>query len=108
MLPKRPAFPDRTRKKGARGRARKRHRTAKRPATVVDRLAVSFESALADQVRRAADIETDGNVSAWLASAARERLRLAAMQRALDDFEARGGKLTQAELDEADRLWPRV
>ncbi len=69
------------------------------------KLAVSFEKALAKEVRDAARHESGGNVSAWLAQAARERLRRVAAQLALEEFEARAGKLTKAELARADRAW---
>ncbi len=89
--------------------ARKKKPSTRKPGkrVIVNRLAISFDEPLARQVRRAARSQTGGNVSAWLAIAAREHLRLAAMQRALDDFEARHGKLTQAEMDEAERMWPK-
>lgn len=70
-------------------------------------LAVSFEPALATQVRDAAEKQSQGNVSAWLAEAARERLRLEAGWQYIRDFEARNGKLTDEELREADQMWPR-
>lgn len=71
-----------------------------------EKLAISLERSLAEEVRRAAERDTAGNVSAWLSEAARDRLRLAAAREALESFEARAGRLTAAELAEADRVWP--
>jgi hypothetical protein len=70
-------------------------------------LAISFEPTLASQVRDAADKQSDGNVSAWLAEAARERLRLDAGWAYVRDFEARNGAISDDELKEIDRLWPQ-
>jgi hypothetical protein len=71
------------------------------------KLAVSFEGALADQVQRAAEQETRGNVSAWLAEAARQKLRQQALGEAVAAYEAEHGAITADELAEVDRLWPR-
>jgi hypothetical protein len=58
-------------------------------------------------VRRAAKVEAGGNVSAWLAEAARVRLRQLAAKRALKAFEDQVGEVTEAELGQARRSWPR-
>ena len=71
------------------------------------KLAISLEGTLAARVRRAAKVQAAGNVSAWLAEAARDRLRLEAGQQLLKEYEATHGALTPAELAEAERLWPR-
>lgn len=71
------------------------------------KLAISFEGALAERVQRAATAETAGNVSAWLAEAARERLRLQAARRILREYEAEHGRITDAEIAEVEREWPR-
>lgn len=73
----------------------------------VSRFAVSFAPALAEEVRHAAEAETGGNVSAWLAAAAQRTLRRQAAREALDVYEAEHGRITQAELDETEREWPR-
>jgi hypothetical protein len=72
-----------------------------------NRLAVSFETGLADQVRRAAARESRGNVSAWLAEAAREHLRLNALGEWLAELDKKHGKVSAEALAEVDRLWPR-
>jgi hypothetical protein len=61
---------------------------------------------LAEQVVGAARLESAGNVSAWLAEAARLRLRQKALREALAAYEAEHGEITQAELTEARRAWP--
>jgi len=70
------------------------------------KLAVSFEATLARDVQRAAEIEAEGNVSAWLAEAARMALRQSAARELLEDWEAKNGPITDQELAEVDRLWP--
>jgi hypothetical protein len=98
----------------ATGRGRKRHpsdiglqvlATGKRPTA--GRLAVSFERGLERQVRDAAEREAAGNVSAWLADAARERLRLDAGRQLLKEYETRHGKISDEALAEVERQWPR-
>ena len=71
------------------------------------KLAVSFEGGLADRVQRAAAEQTAGNVSAWLAEAAREHLRLQAARRFLDEYEAGSGVIRKEEIAEIEREWPR-
>lgn len=72
------------------------------------KIAISLEEGLAAEVERAAADETDGNVSAWIAQAARERLAATARRRAMDEaiaaFEAEHGVITQDELDKVP--WP--
>jgi metal-responsive CopG/Arc/MetJ family transcriptional regulator len=72
------------------------------------KIAISLEDALAAEVEHAAADETDGNVSAWIAQAARERLAATARRRAMDEaiaaFEAEHGVITQDELDTVP--WP--
>jgi len=72
----------------------------------VRKLAVSLEESLADAVTNAAEKDTDGNVSAWLAEAARERLRLQAARQALEAFEAEDGPITAEEREWARKQWP--
>jgi hypothetical protein len=70
-------------------------------------LAVSFEPSLARQVRQAAAEKSQGNVSAWLAEAARERLRLDAGWALLREYEAEHGMIGDEALARVDREWPR-
>src|SRR5687767_10040112 len=72
-----------------------------RPAS--RKLAVSFEAPLADQIQLAASQETGGNVSAWLAEAARERIRHRALADAVAAYESEHGEITDAELSEVRR-----
>ena len=51
------------------------------------KLAISLDGDLAKEVQRAARAESRGNVSAWLADAARLRLRQLAAKQALEAFE---------------------
>jgi hypothetical protein len=69
------------------------------------KFAVSFDAELAAEVADAAKAETEGNVSAWLANAARAELRRKAMRDAVAAFEAEHGAITEAELAEAQRKW---
>jgi hypothetical protein len=71
------------------------------------KLAVSLEEELADQIVEAAEKDTAGNVSAWLAQAARERLRQAAARRLLEDHVAKQGPITEEERARVRREWPR-
>lgn len=83
-----------------------RAKTKKIPATV--KLVISLDRGLATKVQLDAKKRTGGNVSAWLAAAARDRLRIQAMEDALAAFEAEHGPITKAEQAEAERKWPRV
>jgi hypothetical protein len=69
----------------------------------VEKMSVSFDLELGEAIRAAA---TDGHqsVSAWLAEAARDRLRLEALGQAVSSWEQEFGSLTDAEIAEADRL----
>ena len=69
-------------------------------------LAVSFDPTLANRVRGAAEKESGGNVSAWLAEAAREKLRLDAGWAAVKSYEAEHGKISADALARVDREWP--
>jgi hypothetical protein len=66
----------------------------------VSRLAVSFDAALARAVRRAAGEQA---TSAWLADAARRKLRAEGLLRVVEDWETEQGRLTEAELRQAAR-----
>ena len=72
----------------------------------VRNIAISLEEQLADDVQRAAEIQAQGNVSAWLAEAARQRLRQLAAHEALAEYEGRNGVITDTELAEVRRQWP--
>lgn len=71
------------------------------------KLAVSFDGRLASEIRRAAQKESAGNVSAWLAEAARDRLRLVGGRRLLKQYEAEHGPITEQQIAEVERDWPR-
>jgi hypothetical protein len=71
------------------------------------KLAISFESPLAEEVRRAAEVQTDGNVSAWLAEAARAQLRQMHGRALLAELLAETGPIPQEIRDEVRRKWPR-
>jgi len=71
------------------------------------KLAISLDDRLAKEVRRAAKAEARGNISAWLADAARLRLRQIAAKEALRAYEAEAGEITDDELRQVRRLWPR-
>jgi hypothetical protein len=72
------------------------------------KLAVSFEAPLADQIQLAASQETHGNVSAWLADAARQKIRQRALAEAVAAYEAEHGEITSEELGEVKRAWPQA
>jgi hypothetical protein len=71
------------------------------------KLAISLDDRLAKEVRRAAKAEARGNISAWLADAARLRLRQIAAKEALRVYENEAGEITDEELRQVRRLWPR-
>jgi hypothetical protein len=68
----------------------------------VDKISISFEAALGDQVRDAARKAGTG-LSSWLAGAAAARLRAEALEEYLDAWEEAHGILTAAELSRAER-----
>jgi hypothetical protein len=72
------------------------------------KLAVSFDAPLAAQIQLAASQETDGNVSAWLADAARQKIRQRALAAAVAAYEAEHGEITNEELAQVRRAWPQV
>jgi hypothetical protein len=67
----------------------------------VDKMSISFESGLGDQVRDAARKAGTG-LSSWLARAAAARLRAEALEEFLDAWEKKHGTLTAAELHQAE------
>jgi hypothetical protein len=91
----------------------KRRQTRARPKTSkkgrvgsATKLAIVFERDLAVQVQRAARQQAAGNVSAWLAEAARNRLRLEAGRQLLREYEAENGPITNDQIAEVEREWP--
>jgi hypothetical protein len=67
----------------------------------VDKLSISFEPRLGDQVRDAARNAGTG-VSSWLAEAATAKLRAEALAEFLDTWEKEHGPLTAEELGRAE------
>lgn len=75
------------------------------PAT---KIAISLDQELAHEIETAAEDETGGNVSAWMAEAARERLRKRIGRQLVAEYEAEHGAVTPEELAAASRkLWPK-
>jgi hypothetical protein len=71
----------------------------------VARFAVSFDPELARAVRKAAGAEP---TSAWLADAARRKLRAQGLLRVIQEWEAEHGEITSAELQSAaEKALPR-
>ncbi|HVO48917.1 MAG TPA: hypothetical protein VMT29_21550 [Steroidobacteraceae bacterium] len=68
----------------------------------VDKISISFEANLGDQVRDAARKAGTG-LSSWLAGAAAARLRAEALEEFLDTWEKKHGALTPEELSRAER-----
>jgi hypothetical protein len=69
----------------------------------VEKMSVSFDLELGEAIRTAAGAAHE-SVSAWLAQAARDRLRLEALGQAVASWEDKFGPLTDAELEGADEL----
>ena len=67
----------------------------------VDKMSVSFEAALGDEIRRAARAAGVG-LSSWLALAAAARLRADALREFLESWETAAGGLTPDELARAE------
>lgn len=63
-------------------------------------MSVSFAPALADDIKDAADREST-TVSAWLADAARVKLRNEALGEAIREWEARFGPITEEARERA-------
>ena len=66
----------------------------------VDRFSITMAPELGEAVRAAAE-RGDVSVSAWLSSAASDRLRNDLLGTALDDWELEHGAFTEDELDRA-------
>jgi hypothetical protein len=69
----------------------------------VEKMSVSFDLELGEAIRGSAQ-EANMSVSAWLAEAARDRLRLEALGQAVASWEREFGLLTEADVARADRL----
>ena len=67
----------------------------------VDKMSVSFEATLGDEIRRAAR-ERGVGLSSWLAEAAARKLRADALREFLDEWEAEHGAFTPDELERAE------
>lgn len=67
----------------------------------VDKLSISFDARLGDQVRDAAR-KSGAGLSSWLADAAQKKLRAEALAEFLADWEGRHGPLTADELARAE------
>ncbi len=66
----------------------------------VEKLSISLDHRLGDDVRAAAERE-GASISSWLAEAARARLRRAALRELLDEWQKKHGAITPAELAKA-------
>jgi hypothetical protein len=69
----------------------------------VEKMSVSFDLELGEAIRSSATSASQ-SVSAWLAEAARDRLRAEALGEALAAWEQQYGALTDAEVAEATKL----
>ena len=67
----------------------------------VDKISISFEADLGDEVRAAA-LKTGKGLSSWLAEAAAAKLRAEALSEFLDSWERDHGALTLSELNRAE------
>ena len=73
----------------------------------VEKMSVSFDLDLGEAIRASAT-STSQSVSAWLADAARDRLRLEALGEAVAAWEEKFGALSDAEVADADRTLDRA
>jgi hypothetical protein len=71
------------------------------------KLSISFDKDLETAIRNAAAAE-QRSVSSWIAEAALQRLRLAALGQAVTDWEAVNGPLSEAEIAEADKVFAKA
>jgi hypothetical protein len=72
----------------------------------VEKMSVSFDLELGEAIRAAATMANE-SVSAWLAEAARDRLRLEALGEAMAAWERHYGALTDMEVAEAEATLDR-
>lgn len=68
------------------------------------KIAISIDAMVLEEIR-ACTAASGTTVSGWLTDAARRKLRTAAAQAALDDYEAEFGKIPQEEIDAARKRW---
>jgi hypothetical protein len=73
----------------------------------VEKMSVSFDLELGEAIKASA-ANSDQSVSAWLAAAARDRLRLEALGEAVTAWEEKFGPLTDAEVADAERVLDRA
>ncbi|MGQ0776576.1 MAG: hypothetical protein ACT4NY_19480 [Pseudonocardiales bacterium] len=73
----------------------------------VEKVSASFDLELGAAIRSSAS-SAGQSVSAWLAEAARARLRLEALAAAVAAWEQDFGPLTEAEVGDADRVLGRA
>ncbi|MHB8466976.1 MAG: hypothetical protein ACYDH6_12940 [Acidimicrobiales bacterium] len=73
----------------------------------VEKMSVSFDLELGEQIKTSATRQGE-SVSAWLAAAARDRLRNQALGEAVDAWQKEFGRLTDAEMAEAGRVLDRA
>lgn len=69
-------------------------------------MSVSFDLEMGAAIRASAS-DSHQSVSAWLAEAARDRLRLQALGQAVASWEQEFGPLTEAEVAQAERVLQR-
>jgi hypothetical protein len=72
----------------------------------VEKVSVSFDLELGESIRVSA-ASAGQSVSAWLAEAARDRLRLEALAQAVTAWEQEHGPLTDGEVADAERVLER-
>ena len=70
-------------------------------------MSASFDLELGEAIRASAS-GAGQSVSAWLAEAARDRLRLEALAAAMTAWEQEFGPLTEAEVADAERVLDRA
>jgi hypothetical protein len=73
----------------------------------VEKMSVSFDLELGEAIKASA-AGNQQSVSAWLAEAARDRLRIDAMGDAVTAWEDEFGPLTDTEVAEAERVLERA
>lgn len=73
----------------------------------VEKMSVSFNLELGEAIRASATGASQ-SVSAWLAEAARDRLRAEALEQAVTAWEEEFGTLTEREIADADRVLGRA
>lgn len=73
----------------------------------VEKVSASFDLELGEAIRASAS-GAGQSVSAWLAEAARDRLRLEALAEAVTTWEQEFGPLTDAEVADAGRVLERA